>query len=345
MSQTTKAKVAAVLTGLAVAIGGCGPATSDVGPGESVERTSSELLFFFPLPRFLLSVDLVGRGLNGMSLNGKALDDRMLTEVSLKSVRMADGKKKNLDLTATSFTGSKLDLAKSRKEMVGATFAGILDDGDSLLLRVTAVEPSTGTTPFLRYAVAYPADGAWQPLCGLDDAGAAVLAIPLEGTWDYRQGVEEGGSWNEDDKAFTFACEGFVLAKCVDMGYAPWIQGKMCIGDQPKMKCRQTSLAAHHQACARMLRADFCGDGSSYTSDGTWVNAYDGLGIRNDSENWPLEAEWDANGARCAVRERLHSAGFEPPCMDRLASPDCGDLAHFEKGTLVISESAGANLP
>jgi hypothetical protein len=332
---------------VAMATAGCDKGTG-LEPGQPVERASSALLHFEPLPRFLMAVDLIGRGLNGMSLNGKVLDDRFVVAVSLEDVRQPKGNRKDLKLTATSFLGGSLDLKKNQREVVGMTFDGTLDDGDPVPLRIAAVVPSTDpASPYLRYAVSYPSDGRWESLCGVDETGAPVLAIPLAGLWNYHQGIPGGGSWAASPHAFTFACEGFVLAKCVGMGYAPWVEGRMCDDAVAKKKksCVMTSLAPHHHACARMLRADFCGDGTPFTSDGTWVNAYDGIGIRIDSEAWPLEAEWDAAGARCAVHERLRAAGVEPPCMAALVTGDCGAPGNFERGTLIMSESDTVGVP
>lgn len=337
---------------MATAAAGCDKGTG-LEPGQSVQRSSSALqidipplVYFQPLPRFTLAVDLIGRGLNGTALNGKVLDGRFVVEVSLKDAVPPKGGRKDQKLSATSFGNGSLDLKKARKDTVGMTFQGVLDDGDPLPLRIDDVQSSTDPdSPYLRYAVSYPSDGRWVPLCGSDDAGGAILAIPLEGVWDYRQGVRGGGSWSGDEHAFTFACEGFVLAKCVAMGYPPWVEGRMCTGSGSKKKCVKITLAAHHQACARMLRADFCGDGTPYTVDGTWVNAYDGIGIRNDSEDWPMEAEWDDDGARCAVHDRLYASGIVPTCMASLSSPGCGAATHFEQGTLIMSESQTVGLP
>jgi len=174
-------------------------------------------------------------------------------------------------------------------------------------------------------------------LCGGDGQGAPIRAVPLAGRWDYRQGIEGGGDWLEDPSAFTFACDGFVLAKCVAMGYAPWREGRACPAEGPRSLCARLSLAPYHQACTRMLRADYCGDGTSFTVAGTLVNAYDVIGVRYDSEDWALEAEWSADGALCISGERVRSP-TEPPCLARLAAPGCGDPAHFAQGTLIVSE-------
>lgn len=329
-----------------LAVAGCEAGTG-LEPGRPVERTSSALLTFHVMPRFLMAMDLIGRSLNGMSLNGKVLDGRWIAAVSLEDVRLARGGHKDLRLKATDFVnGGRMNLVKARRELVGATFTAMLDDGDTVPLHVDDVQPSPDpATPHLRYAVSYPSDGGWEPLCGVDEAGSPVLAIPLEGVWDYREGLPGGGAWHSDRDAFTFACEGFVLAKCVAMGYPPWVEGRLCQGTGSHLKCGKATLAAHHQACARMLRADFCGDGTSFTVDGTWVNAYDGIGVRNDTEDWALEAEWTPAGASCAMHERLRAAGVEPPCMAALALPDCGDPAHFEQGSLLMSESEIVRLP
>jgi hypothetical protein len=85
-----------------------------------------------------------------------------------------------------------------------------------------------------------------------------------------------------------------------------------------------------------MLRADYCGDGISHTEDGVMINVYDGLGIRVDSMDWQIEAEWSDDGAVCAARERLDL--LTPSCSNDLGRDACGDPAHFDDVTLLISE-------
>jgi hypothetical protein len=73
----------------------------------------------------------------------------------------------------------------------------------------------------------------------------------------------------------------------MNMGYEPW---RAHAG---------VNLWDHHQACVRLLRADYCGDGVSYTRNGTPINIYDSLGINPDTEAWAFEASWGRDGARC----------------------------------------------
>ncbi|MGC4123238.1 MAG: ADYC domain-containing protein [Myxococcales bacterium] len=216
-----------------------------------------------------------------------------------------------------------------------------LDDGDRLALRVDDALPGSDPSDadVVRYSVSFQAAQGWLPLCGLDSAGKPVRAIPLAGRWDLRQGVPGGGAWLDDPDGFTFACEGYVLAKCVDMGYAPWREGRSCLaGTRGKGDCTQKiSLAPYHHACARMLRADYCGDGTSHTQDGTALNAYDALGVRFDSEDWAAESEWTEAGASCLARLRDPSAAA-PACADRLLDARCGQPGSVAASTLLVSE-------
>jgi hypothetical protein len=118
------------------------------------------------------------------------------------------------------------------------------------------------------------------------------------------------------------------------MGYRPWWPMLKCTKGQG---CEMSTLSEHHQACARMLRADYCGNGLSHTVDGTAINAYDDVGVRVDGEKWAFEAEWTAAGARCAAVERIAEQNL-PSCWQQLSSSTCGNLVDFKTGTLLFSE-------
>ena len=134
-----------------------------------------------------------------------------------------------------------------------------------------------------------------------------------------------GGSRLEDPRAFSFACEGSAITKCHRVGSKPW-----------EATVEGVSLAAHHQACTRLVRADFCGDGTSHTVDGQWVNLFDAAGVQVDTEAWSLEAEWDEDGARCF--SSWNRADGNVTCATPREAPDCGLTSHFTTGTLLMSE-------
>ena len=217
-------------------------------------------------------------------------------------------------------------------DLTGAELDGSLSSGTPITLRIDAVTP--GDAPDISlYTVSYRPQGSdvSSPLCGTDTQGVPVQAIPLSGTWDSSAGTPTGGAHVDDPSAFTFACEGYALAKCVGLGYAPWRTVTEC---QAPGVCHPLSLADFHQACTRMLRADYCGDGTSTTRNGTIIDTWDHEGIQADTETaWPFEAEWSQAGATCLVTPRhatLESSGqrvmtfVHEHCPALYPAPSCG---------------------
>ncbi len=318
-------------------------------PPEPVERSSQALLYWKP---FLnkWAFELVGHGLNGISLNDQPLDEHMVVAVSLDGVVLSNGKSADLQLKRTRFyrpkklkkkkkkKAAKMKLIK-KKKIAGTTLTAYLEDGAEITLRIDGADavkelPET----YLMYAVSFLDGETWEPLCGVDaETGEPRRAVALNGTWEYEQGVDGGGAWIPNDRLFTFACEDFVLEKCVALGYTPWADGEICDTEAADDDCVEATLASRHQACTRALRADYCGDGNTHTVDGILLNLYDGIGIRADAEDWDLEAEWDADGARCVVADRV-AALPAPPCVMDLDLPDCGAEDHFEDGALLFTE-------
>lgn len=280
---------------------------------------------------------------NGASHNGPGINGRALNGASTGSVRLGDHVAEKVLLVGTEFLAKTPDGERRGLAFVGAEFQASLSDGDALALRIDQIEPSArpGEPDVLLYTVSYATAQGRRFLCGVDDDGQPVRAVPLSGRWDERWGVPGGGEKLDEGSTFTFACEGFALAKCVHAGYKPWATTTCKAGANG---CREESLEPYHRACVRMFRADYCGDGTSYTRDGTLINFYDGLGIQGDDADWPFEAEWTPAGARCARRKRI-AGSAEPPCWTRLVQPDCGALGHFQAGTLLMNEDGPAKPP
>ena len=283
-------------------------------------------------------VPLIGRDLNGTDLNGSSLEGRQVLSVNLEGVVSAEGETlSSLRLDKTVFHGELQDGGSiGSQALVGASFSAILDDGGLLTLRIQSIErdhADKANKEVRRYFVTY-SDGSMDlPLCGEDSEGQAIPAIPVQGRWNLEEGVAGGGAHLDDPGSFTFACEGYAVAKCILAGYKPWRQVQVCTQGAG---CVKSDLSDHLQACTRLLRADFCGDGQSHTEDGMWVNVYDGLGVRVDADDWLMEAEWNADGAVCMQRSRLE--GIVPACAEYLLAEECGLDEHFGAGTLLMSE-------
>jgi len=62
-----------------------------------------------------------------------------------------------------------------------------------------------------------------------------------------------------------------------------------------------------HEATVRVVRADYCGDGNSWTLDNSLIHVQDTLGVEPDpiTENDELEAIWGIDGAICVYEPRL----------------------------------------
>lgn len=277
-----------------------------------------------------------GHGLNSTTLNGELPDGSKVTSVSLSGVTVKGKAMKKVLLHGTRFWGvAAHGKVAGPWAFKGARFTASVDDGTSLELRVDRVfrGKEKKIRDILYYEVSYRDSSQWQPLCGSENNGDPVLAIPLKGAWSYKAGVTGGGSRLSTPGVFTFACVGHVLAKCTEGGYRPWLAARRCTKGKG---CKLVTLARYHQACTRLLRADFCGDGIHHTVEDTRVNMFGGPGIRTDTVNWSFEAEWDADGAVCASSVRV--SGSQPKCMSRLQDKTCGAAAHLQQDGLLFSE-------
>ena len=65
-------------------------------------------------------------------------------------------------------------------------------------------------------------------------------------------------------------------------------------------------MAPYHAACVRMVRADYCGNGSPHTVPGVTIQMYDRAGVHAapDTEYGAFEAVWGPEGAVCLARAR-----------------------------------------
>src|SRR5439155_24009061 len=66
-----------------------------------------------------------------------------------------------------------------------------------------------------------------------------------------------------------------------------------------------------HQACVRMVRADYCGDGNPHTKNGQPIDVGDGLQppVQAFSTGWPSEGNFVPGGMDCIASARVdHNA-------------------------------------
>ena len=266
-------------------------------------------------------MSLNGMSLNGMSLNGMSLNGMSLNGMSLNGMSLNGTSLSGVTINGSQLTGVKSGATVAGTALIGTRMTGTLSNGGTLTLRIDSAQvlPAPNNDVWA-YGVSYAlSGGTWAPLCG----SSSTLAIPLSGTWNQASGVIGGGSWTASSTSFTFGCRGTALAKCVELGYKPW----KTVGG--------VLLRNHHQACTRMIRADYCGDGKAWTTDGTPINVYDKLNIQTDASTiFRIDAEWLPTGARCVHILRDFQSG-KPTCHATKVRSDCGTFAN---GALIINE-------
>ncbi|WP_224373167.1 ADYC domain-containing protein [Hyalangium versicolor] len=183
------------------------------------------------------------------------------------------------------------------KGLVGAVFQGIASDGHPVEVALCGAEPVAQDPAMVWYRIEIWNAGteSWENPCVATQRVPEPRALAVKGVWD------ETGARRDNPDQFTFACENGAIAKCVTWGYKPWevMEGR--------------SLQQLHQACTRMARADYCGDGHSHTLHDTPIDMYDDLSVqtraREATEGWEperanFEAAWTPDGAWCLSHTR-----------------------------------------
>lgn len=239
---------------------------------------------------------------------GTAAPSDRIVEVSVEGtnfqVRLASGRV----LQGADLAGAKLALvvpggSTPQQVMIDAVVVDPRDPaGETLLYKMRAIDPETGQA---------------EELCGPDAQGER-WAFPLRGQWD-----EEGRPLT--DQGFTLTCGDAAQGKCVRFGYKPW-----------KTLPDGTRLADYHQACIRMVTANYCGDRRT-TRDGMLIDYYDNLGIAQPDpdparDGTEFEAAWNPQGAVCVAHTRVPEhetlAGLADDCprlVGRLGPATCSE--------------------
>lgn len=206
----------------------------------------------------------------------------------------------------------------AQKDLVGAVLT-LNSRGSRYRLRIDATEPDpedpSSDIQLYSLSIEDPQTGHWRNACRPDAAGRR-FGFPLAGIWT------ADGRHLHSDTEFSITCLAGAEAKCVRLGYKPWAKSR-----------DGTPLWDYHQACTRLLRSDYCGNGHSRTRDGTLVDIYDRIGIQSDdpAAGMSFEAAWGPNGAICVRRPRftdltsLARIARQCPALAGRLGPDCAD--------------------
>ncbi|MCV3209027.1 ADYC domain-containing protein [Mesorhizobium sp. YC-39] len=239
------------------------------------------------------------------------------------------------EISSISVVGTRFEVTTDdgrivpQNDLVGAVLT-IGDGNDQVPLRIDAVEtdPHNLDGAIMLYAMSSrdAATGEWRNICEPDIEGRR-MGFPLAGTWT------PDGRHLPSDTAFSITCTGGAQAKCVRFGYRPW-----------EKSADGTSLWDHHQACTRMIRADYCGDGVGHTRNGTPIVIYDRKGIQQDeaAPDMSFEAAWGVGGALCVshtrIRDVLTMEGLARICPDVRQLPQT-PACESQAGALILNRS------
>ncbi|MDB5105603.1 MAG: hypothetical protein JWP91_3292 [Fibrobacteres bacterium] len=176
-------------------------------------------------------------------------------------------------------------------DLLGAKLVGMDEEGRSVAFRIDSIIPYRDSiVDMTLYSFSSPDSlGHWNNSCGPDRMGRR-RGFVMEGYFDAK------ALQVEDSSAFTVTCTSGSAGKCVLFGYGPWLKGT-----------DGSSIKPLFQACTRMVRADYCGDGTPHTRNGTFIELWDYKGIQGDDHRSPnrFEASWAPEGAVWIKRTRI----------------------------------------
>ena len=271
----------------------------------------------------------------GMTLEGSALESVRIEHGALVAERTVVLHGKSPSPSSSLTTRETL----RGVQLVGAELQAYTGAGAALRHRIAEVVPEAGDADTFLYRLEQQnADGTWSTWCAADAAGTA-LALPVAAVFD------EGGNRHESTTRFTFGCTSGAIAKCYRWGYKPWLPHP----------ASATVMRELHWACTRMARADYCGDGTPHTRDGTLINLWDTLSapgpIQQHGEPMAgmlFEAGWSPRGAVCLSKQRwlTLSPDVAAACPERLIAPGLatGEATVCENPTEAQAFSADVQL-
>ncbi|MCY1059770.1 ADYC domain-containing protein [Nannocystis sp. SCPEA4] len=250
------------------------------------------------------SAEVNGRAIRELNLDGLANADGMrivgfVAPLGLLQLQQFKLGVEKGELVARSQLGTTL----RGNQLIGATI--LVAQTGSLLPQVITVlghqkidSWAEGAPQVSTYTLVYPDVNAllgMRNVCTGDLLDAVTSAVTVIGGETYD--LETKTIQPDRPRWMTLACAGSAAAKLQLMNYGP--QSNFDGAGHP-------ASLAQRQATLRMITADYCGDGHSYTENGTalsWENA--GGTVVSPGELGALEAVWSANGALCLETPRL----------------------------------------
>ncbi|MBG0810240.1 hypothetical protein IY145_12710 [Methylosinus sp. H3A] len=204
-----------------------------------------------------------------------------------------------LDVQGTQFEARLSDgRVLHSPDLVGATLT-VAKGAGAMKIRIDAVERDPGdlqravppSEAVMLHSLSFQGpDGEWKNLCDPGPDGRRQgFPIPGRAKGDGTIGAAEPG-------VFELTCTGGAQGKCVRFGYRPW-----------EKREDGTSMRDVYNACVRLVRADYSGDGKGTTRNGQPIDLYDFLGVQTPGNDpgHDFEAGFSPAGAVCVRHVRV----------------------------------------
>jgi hypothetical protein len=289
-------------------------------------------------------VNMQGVNMQGVNMQGFELGNATLTGNSLANLHVEKGELV-ANRGATTLRGTQLNNVHLFADGTGPNGNVVVEYRvNGIQAEVSSYDPThTGNTYLYTLEQWVDDTGTWEPACSPDYDGRRV-AIPVTGIFNAH------GDRVESSTQFTMGCTTGVIAKCYRWGYRPWLTGY------------GADMTEMHWTCTRLARADYCGNGTPHTHDGTQVNVWDTLPYPGPIQKHgflpPLgmlfEAGWSTSGAVCLSHARwavdmiLDGNLIANECPDHLIPPGLlgetvcdllGDVLQYDPDAKLFNES------
>jgi len=183
-------------------------------------------------------------------------------------------------------------------QLVGATLT-LAIGGGTARVRIDAIERD----PEEKTADLREVDATWLHTFSVQQADGSWNSLCTAGPDGRKQGFPVAGIVSADGRLtpsapdrFEITCTSGAQGKCIRFGYKPW----QTMADGRPMRDA-------YNACMRMVRGDYGGDGKAYTLDGQSIDLYDHVGVQKADMDAAqhFEAGWAPDGAVCVHHVRV----------------------------------------